>query len=57
MHKDDLKAMWNCKVCGISFLFFSDMQDHMEKSGHLIIQKYDLSSGKFLESMAHDKKL
>jgi hypothetical protein len=37
-------------------IFFSDMQDHKAKFGHLGMKKYDLSSGKLLESIAYDKE-
>jgi len=36
------------------FIFFSDMQDHKAKFGHVGIKKYDLSSGKLLESIEYD---
>jgi hypothetical protein len=56
MHQDDLKTVWICNECGMSFIFFSDMQDHKAKFGHVGIKKYDLSSGKLLESIAYDKE-
>jgi hypothetical protein len=54
MHQDDLKTVWICNVCGMTFIFFSDMQDHKAKFAHIGTKKYDISSGKLLESIAYD---
>ena len=54
MHKDDLKTVWICDVCRMRVLFFSDIEDHQAKTGHLGIKKYDLLSGKLLESIMYD---
>ncbi len=56
MHQNDLKTVWICNVCGMRVIFFSDMQDHKAKFGHLGMKKYDLTSGKLLESIAYDKE-
>ncbi len=55
MHQDDLKTVWICNVCRMRFLFFSDVEDHNVKTGHLGIKKYDLWSGKLLESIMYDE--
>ncbi len=48
MHPDDLNRIWICHECKCSFVFRSDVDDHKSKSGHLEIEKYDLTSGKLL---------
>jgi hypothetical protein len=44
MHQDDLRVIWFCGECGTSFVFWSDVEDHKEKEGHLKISKYDLAA-------------
>ena len=48
MHPDDLDFMWTCHECNSSFVFHSDVDDHKEKTGHSMISKFDLLSGKLL---------
>jgi hypothetical protein len=57
MHQDELKAVWICKVCQMRFLFYSDIEDHKVKTGHLGVKKYDLQSGRLLKSIMYDEKL
>ena len=57
MQQDDLKTVWICNVCRMRFLFFSDIEDHNAKTGHLGVKKYDLQSGRLLESIMYDEKL
>ncbi|HET7147882.1 MAG TPA: hypothetical protein VFI73_05215 [Candidatus Nitrosopolaris sp.] len=44
MNREDLKVIWFCRECGISFVFRSDVDDHEENEGHSRIAKYDLAS-------------
>jgi hypothetical protein len=39
MHPDDLNAIWICHECRIVFVFHSDVEDHMDLSGHKLIEK------------------
>ena len=46
-----LNSIWLCKECKANFLFFSDVEEHMERTGHSIIQEYEMSSGKLLNGI------
>ena len=48
MHPDDLNSIWMCHECASSFVFRSDVDDHKEKTGHSLLSKFDLLSGKLL---------
>jgi hypothetical protein len=39
MRQDDLKAIWICHECRTVFIFQSDVEDHMDLSGHKTIEK------------------
>ncbi len=51
MHHDDLKMMWVCNKCRSRFVFHSDVDEHRKKTEHLTIEKYDLKSGKLVDSL------
>lgn len=46
-----LNSIWLCKECRANFLFYSDVEEHMERTGHSIIQEYEMSSGKLLNGI------
>jgi hypothetical protein len=48
MHPEDLQMLWICRECNARFAFHSDADDHKLKSGHLLIVKHDILSGKVL---------
>ena len=48
MHPEDLHMLWVCYQCKSRFVFHSDADDHKLESGHLLIRKYDILSGKVL---------
>ena len=39
MHPDDLKVIWICHECKKAFVFYSDVEDHKDLSGHKLIEK------------------
>ena len=39
MHEDDLKAVWICHECRILFVFHSDVVNHKDLTGHMMIEK------------------
>jgi hypothetical protein len=39
MHPDDLKAIWICQECHKVFVFYSDVDDHKDLSGHKLNEK------------------
>jgi hypothetical protein len=43
-----LNSIWLCEECRANFLFHSDVEEHVERTGHLIIHEYEMSSGKLL---------
>ena len=49
MKNSDLKSIWLCKECRASFVFRSDVEEHIKRTGHNSIYQYDLSSGKLLD--------
>ena len=48
MHPEDLDYIWTCHECNSSFVFHSEVDEHKVKTGHSIISKFDLLSGKLL---------
>lgn len=46
MNEDDLKNVWFCDDCGLSFFFSSDALDHRKLNRHFRITKYDFRSGR-----------
>jgi hypothetical protein len=44
MHPDDLKAVWTCHECHKVFIFHSDVDDHKNLSGHMLVEKMTLIS-------------
>lgn len=48
MNRDDLRMIWLCHECRLSFFFNSDVIDHRRASRHSRISKYDLHSGKLM---------
>jgi hypothetical protein len=44
MHPDDLKAIWICHECRTVFIFYSDVDDHNDLTGHRLIEKVMISS-------------
>ena len=51
MNDRDLNIIWVCTQCKQSFLFNSDMQDHKTCTGHSRIHKFDLLSGRMIDSI------
>jgi hypothetical protein len=51
MHPDDLKKMWICYRCKSDFIFYSDVDIHKSDTGHSTLEKYDLSSGQFIDNI------
>ena len=51
MKQDGLSSIWLCKLCKANFLFLSDVEEHTKRSGHTLIDEYDLSSGKLLNTI------
>jgi hypothetical protein len=51
MKQDGLSSIWLCKLCRANFLFLSDVEEHTKRSGHTLIDEYDLSSGKLLNTI------
>jgi hypothetical protein len=49
MHPYDLNAIWICHECKSKFVFNSDAEYHRIRSSHLLIGKYDLSSGRLID--------
>jgi hypothetical protein len=47
-----LNSIWFCKDCKANFLFRSDVEEHIDRTGHLSIHEYDMESGKFLNTIA-----
>jgi hypothetical protein len=52
MHPEDLNNMWICSNCQTAFAFHTDMMDHMKKTRHKQIKKFDLNTGRILEVRA-----
>ena len=48
MHPEDLDYIWTCHECNSSFVFHSEVDEHKIKTGHSVISKFDLLSGKLL---------
>jgi hypothetical protein len=48
MHPDDLKVVWTCRECESRFIFHTDINDHIQLTGHSKVQKNDLLSGKLI---------
>jgi hypothetical protein len=46
-----LNSIWLCKECRANFLFYSDVEEHKERTGHYMIQEYEMSSGKLLNGI------
>lgn len=46
-----LNSLWLCKECRANFLFYSDVEEHVERTGHSIIHEYEMSSGKLLNGI------
>ena len=51
MKHGGLSSIWLCKLCKANFLFLSDVEEHTKRSGHTLIDEYDLSSGKLLNTI------
>jgi hypothetical protein len=51
MHPDDLNVIWICHECKSKFVFNSDVEQHRARSAHLLIQKYDLFSGRLIDGI------
>ena len=49
MHPDDLNNVWVCTNCQTAFAFHTDMMDHIKKTRHKKIKKFDLNSGTIVE--------
>jgi hypothetical protein len=52
MHPEDLNNIWLCSNCQTAFAFHSDILDHMEKTRHKHIKKFDLNTGRLIEVKA-----
>ena len=52
MHPEDLNNIWVCSNCQTGFAFHSDILDHMEKTRHKHIKKFDLNTGRLIEVKA-----
>ena len=48
MHPDDLKVVWTCRECESRFIFHTDINDHIQLTGHSKVQKNDLLSGRLI---------
>ena len=51
MKHDGLSSIWLCKLCRANFLFLSDVEEHTKGTGHTLIDEYDMSSGKLLNTI------
>lgn len=47
----ELNSIWLCQDCKANFLFRSDVEEHIERTGHLLIHEYEMSSGRFLNTI------
>lgn len=52
MHPEDLNNIWRCSNCETAFAFHSDIMDHIRKTGHKRIKKFDLNTGNLMEVTA-----
>jgi ribosomal protein L37AE/L43A len=52
MHPEDLNNIWICSNCQTAFAFHSDIVDHMNKTRHKHIKKFDLNTGRLIEVRA-----
>jgi hypothetical protein len=52
MHPEDLNNIWICSNCQTAFVFRSDIMDHMNKTRHKHIKKFDLNTGRLIEVRA-----
>ncbi len=50
MHDEDLKMIWVCDNCKFDFIFHSDVEMHKHETGHLTMEKFDLSSTQVIEN-------
>jgi hypothetical protein len=48
MHPEDLNKIWFCEDCQNSFFFYSDAEDHEEKTGHKKMRKFSSVSGEII---------
>ena len=49
MHPDDLKIIWICQDCDSHFIFYSDVIDHKEQTGHSKLVKNSIMSNESIE--------
>jgi hypothetical protein len=52
LNSPELNSIWCCKDCKTNFIFRSDVQDHIESTGHLYVDEYDMESGRYLNTIA-----
>jgi hypothetical protein len=48
----ELKSIWFCKDCKTTFIFRSDVEEHIDRMGHVYIDEYDMESGRHLNTIA-----
>jgi hypothetical protein len=50
LHKEALNKLWLCRQCNVRFIFFSDVEDHMQITGHAQVIEFDLITGQVVNN-------